>query len=196
MKEEKLQKKVKHSLSHARYQHTLGVMDTAESLAARYGCDAKKARLAALLHDSAKLMKDKKKIDLCEKYGVAVNETERQNPSLLHAKCGALLAKYRYEVNDFDILHAIAVHTTGVPDMNLLDQIIFVADYIEPGREKAPHLPELRKLAERDLEETVYRILDDSVAHLRERSDRAIDPMTLQAYLFYKQKMEQRNTEA
>ncbi len=192
MNEKKLQKKIKRRLSESRYRHTLGVAETAVHLAGIYGCDADTARCAALLHDSAKLMRDEKKIALCAKYGVFVSDAERRNPGLLHAKCGAILAKQHYGIEDPDILHAIAVHTTGEPGMNLLDKILFVSDYIEPGRQKAPHLPELRKLAETDLDETVYRILEDTVAFLHERQDRETDPTTQEAYLYYKQKMEQR----
>lgn len=109
-----------------------------------------------------------------------------QNPSLLHAKCGAILAEHEYQIIDFDILHAIRVHTTGVPNMSLLDKIIFIADYIEPNRDKAPHLKELRKLADKDLDETTYLILKDTVDYLKAHEDQTMDPTTVSAYEYYR----------
>ena len=131
-------------------------------------------------------MADDKKIALCREYGVSISDAEYKNPSLLHAKCGAILAEHEYQIIDFDILHAIRVHTTGVPDMSLLDKIIFIADYIEPNRDKAPHLKELRKLADKDLDETTYLILKDTVDYLKAHEDQTMDPTTVSAYEYYR----------
>ena len=144
MTTKEIQKDLKNKLKPARYEHTLGVSDTARHLAEIHGYDSVKAALAGLLHDCAKYMSDDKKIALCREYGISISDAEYKNPSLLHAKCGAILAEHEYQIIDFNILHAIRVHTTGVPDMSLLDKIIFIADYIEPNRDKAPHLKELR----------------------------------------------------
>ena len=67
-------------------------------------------------------MDDDTKIALCREYNTSISDAEYKNPSLLHAKCGAILAEQEYHITDFDILHAIRVHTTGVPDMSLLDK--------------------------------------------------------------------------
>jgi len=190
MKYKDIQKELKKQLKPSRYGHTLGVVETALDLAEIYGCDANKARYAALLHDCAKYMSAEEKIDLCRKYGVPINNVELENPSLLHAKCGAILAKHHYGIDDEEILHAIAVHTTGEPDMNLLDEIIFVSDYIEPGRETAPNLYTLRKMAKTDLDKTTYRILSDTVSYLNNRRNQAMDPTTLKAYQYYKDKVD------
>jgi predicted HD superfamily hydrolase involved in NAD metabolism len=122
---------------------------------------------------------------MCQKYNVPVTDVELANPSLLHAKCGAILAEHKYGVSDPDILHAIQVHTTGVPDMNLLDKIVFIADYIEPNRDHAPNLAELRALADSDLDQTTYQILKDTVDYLNKRSEQMLDPVTKEAYQYY-----------
>ena len=70
--------------------------------------------------------------------------------------------------------------------MNLLDKIIFVADYIEPGRNKQPRLDILRTTAYTDLDECVYMILEDSVAYLNTNPD-MVDPTTLDTYNYYKE---------
>ena len=184
-----MRKKVKKYLDKNRYNHTLGVMYTAGALAMRYGTDMDRALTAGLLHDCAKGIPDEQKFSMCREYGVSVTDAERANPPLLHAKCGALVAEYKYGIGDEEILHAIRVHTTGCIHMSLLDEIIFVADYIEPGRDQAPHLKELRKLAQRDLEQTTYRIMADTVCYLQSSPERAqmMDPATYQAYLYYKE---------
>ena len=181
----KMRKKVKKYLDQDRYEHTLGVMYLCASLAMRYNGDINEAMIAGLLHDCAKCIPSKKKIRLCEKYHLSVSESERQNPSLLHAKLGAYLAATKYHVRDQRILDAIICHTTGKPKMTMLDKILYIADYIEPGRKEAPNLPEVRKLAFQDIDDCLYLILKDSLAYLHTRN-LAIDPMTEKTYLYYK----------
>lgn len=192
MKYKKIQNEVKASLKKSRFQHTMGVVKTAVQLAEIYGCDRKKAKYAALLHDCAKHLPDPDKIEMCRENNLPVSPAEMENPSLLHAKCGAILARETYGIEDEDILHAITVHTTGVPDMSLLDQIIFVADYIEPGRDSAPHLDELRKMALTDLDRTTWRILEDTVSYLSENHASHMDPTTVAACQFYREKYAER----
>ena len=90
----------------------------------------------------------------------------------------------KYKVEDPEILSAITWHTTGKENMTLLEKIIYIADYIEPARNKAPHLTRLRKLAFTDIDECMYEILKDSMAYLSE-NPKTMDPMTEQAYQFY-----------
>lgn len=177
---------LKDRLKKSRFIHTEGVVSVARHLARIYHYNEEKASMAALLHDCAKHMPDEERIACCEAHGVPVTDSERSNLSLLHAKCGAILAEEVYGVENQEILHAIRVHTTGEAGMNLLDKIIYVADYIEPNRTAAPHLDELRALAETDLDQTVARILSDTLNHLKE-SGRVIDDTTQKAYDYYKQ---------
>lgn len=176
----------------SRYQHTLGVMYTAASLAMAYQYDIDKAMFAGLLHDCAKNVPHEKKLELCKKYQVEVTDIERENPFLLHAKVGAIIARKKYHVKDEEILHAIAVHTTGAPNMNTLDMILFIADYIEPGRDKAKNLGQVRKMAYQNLEHTVEKILSDTLNYLNGKSGR-IDPTTELTYQYYKNRRELAN---
>lgn len=168
-----------------RYLHTLGVIETATKLAEIYGCDVEKARMTALLHDCAKYMPEKDKMEICAKYGVCVSEIEKKNTELLHGKAGALFAKEQFRVSD-DITDAIFYHTTGNPDMSLLTQIIFVADYIEPGRNHISQLPELRKLAETDINKATAQILHYTLSYLNQQPSQNIDPMTADTFEYYK----------
>ena len=183
-----LQKQMKEELSEDRFEHTLGVMYTAESLAMRYGVDMTKAAVAGLLHDCAKCIPNSQKIRLCKKHNLEVTENEEKNPSLLHAKLGALLAQKAYGVNDPEILSAIRWHTTGKPDMTMLEMIVYMADYIEPNRDKAPNLREIRKLSFENLEEALYKVLESTLSYLSDRPD-SVDPMTQLSFDFYKWKL-------
>ncbi len=116
---QKLRKKMKHTLDKERYQHTLGVMYLASSLAMCHKEDVDKALTAGVLHDCAKCIPAGERIARCEAYGLPVTDVERKNPSLLHAKLGAKMAQEIYGVQDPDILNAIASHTTGRPGMSL-----------------------------------------------------------------------------
>ncbi len=176
-----------------RFDHTIGVAYTAAALAMRYGYDVKRAQLAGLLHDCAKHYSDEKILQSCEKYNISMKEVERENPFLLHAKLGAFLAMHKYHIEDDEVIEAILVHTTGKPDMSLLDKIIYVADYIEPNRHRAPNLKEIRKLAFVDIDQALYKILFQTI-HYLEESHGDIDEMTYQAYEYYK-KEKQEDTE-
>ena len=162
----KLRKKVKDVMTKARYEHTLGVEFTAASLAMRYGVDIDKAEIAGLLHDCAKCIDDEETRDDCKKYGVELTDVEKRNPFLIHSKLGAVYAEKRYDIKDDEIISAIRFHTTGKPDMTLLEKIIYIADYIEPGRDKAPNLKEIRKMAFMDIDEAMYMILKDTLDYL------------------------------
>ncbi len=183
---EQMQEQLKQDLKPDRYIHTMGVVDTAVQLALHYHADAGQARIAALLHDCAKYIPMEERIDYCRSHQVEVTEAEEENLTLLHAKCGSIRAQEEYGISDPDILHAITVHTTGCPDMNLLDKIIFVADYIEPNRDTAPNLEKWRKMAYEDLDGTVAGISSDTLAYLKD-AGRPIDPVTYDTWVYYSQ---------
>lgn len=182
----KIKKTLKKELDKDRYEHTLGVMYTSACLAMANDYDMEKAQLAGLLHDCAKCIPNEKKLKICAKNNIPVTQVEKDNPFLLHAKVGAFLARVLYEVEDEEILHAISVHTTGAPAMNTLDKIVFIADYIEPKRDKAANLKEIRKTAFEDLDEALKMILSDTIHYLNgSKNDKNIDPMTIETYHYY-----------
>ena len=187
-----IQEKLKIALDEPRFEHTIGVMYTAGCMAMAHGYEIPKAMLAGLLHDCAKCMTHEERLLLCEQHQIPVTESELKNKALLHAKAGAILAKIEYDITDEDILHAICVHTTGEPDMNVLDKIIYIADYIEPGRDKAPNLEAVRSLAYVDLDACMAQILDDTLSYLASRGG-DIDPTTELTYQFYKKHQKERD---
>lgn len=180
----KIRKKLEKDLDHKRFEHTLGVAYTACALAMCHQEDIAKAQIAGLLHDCAKCMDNEKKLSICHKQNIQVTDIERQNPFLLHAKVGCYLARKQFRVHDQDILNAVLNHTTGRPGMSLLEKIIYIADYIEPGRKHAPNLYEVRRLAFVDIDAALIKILQDTLVYLRS-IDSPIDPATQQTYDYY-----------
>lgn len=184
----KIRKAMEKNLDPKRYEHTLGVEYTAAALAMRYDSDIKNAQLAGLLHDCAKCMSDEKRLKICEKHNISVNEVERRNPFLLHAKVGSFLAMNEYGVKNTDVINAILNHTTGRPGMSTLEKILFIADYIEPGRKHGPNLAEIRRLAFIDLDKALLRVLEDTLSYLGEGGGE-VDPMTGKTYEYYRREV-------
>lgn len=180
----KIREHMKDKLNPMRYEHTLGVTYTCMALAMRYEYDLKKAELAGLLHDCAKRYNENSIIKKCLNKGIELTESELSAPAIVHAKLGAWMAEHKYGITDPEILSAIACHTTGKPAMGLLDKILYVADYIEPGRDRAPLLGEMRKLAFVNLDEALYRIMKGILEYLTE-SETQIDDMTRVAFEYY-----------
>lgn len=175
-----------------RYEHTVGVAYTAASLAMGLGDEnlQKQAFLAGMLHDCAKYYTGREQIALCSEYDIPLTEIEKENTALIHGKLGAYLAKERYGITDSDILSAITWHTTGKPDMTILEKILYIADYIEPKRkmDTSPYsLEDIRKCCFQNLDQGLYMILCCSVSYL-EQSGKKMDPLTLETYNYYKNK--------
>lgn len=186
----KIRKKMEKSMDAHRFEHTLGVTYTAACLAMRYNVDIMKAQTAGLLHDCAKCMSNEKRLSICKKHNIQMNAAEMENPLLLHAKVGSFIAMEEFNIHDEEIISAILNHTTGRPGMSALEKIIYIADYIEPGRKQAPNLPEVRKMAFVDLDKALLMILEDTLTYLQ-GTNNVVDPMTQKTYDYYKQKMEE-----
>lgn len=188
----KISDHLKTILKESRFSHTIGVAKTAKDMAESFGVNPNKAYLAGILHDCAKGYSDDELIAFCKDNGVEITEIEGKAPHLLHAKVGAHLAKEHYGITDDEVLSAILWHTTGKPEMTKLEQIIFCADYIEPGRNKQPNLETLREIAHKDLDLLTYMILKDTVEYLDRTNRKTIDFHTREAYEYYKKIIDER----
>lgn len=171
-------------LTEKRFEHTLGVAYTAAALAMAYDEDMQKAYVAGLLHDCTKYMSQDENLVFCKNHHITLSKAELKTSSLLHAKTGCKMAEEKYHIKDPEILNAICFHTTGCPDMTMLEKIIFIADYIEPQRCFDPDLPFIRNMAFHNLNEAIIKILRNTLVHL-EQSATTIDPMTQKTYDFY-----------
>lgn len=182
-----IKEKLQSALSIDRYIHTLGVAEEAQKLAAVYG-DAelvKKAKYAGLLHDCAKDYPDDMKKRFCKEYHVPVDDVMKKQLGLIHPFLGAEVAKREYGVEDEDIIGAIRWHTTGKPEMTVLEKIVFIADYIEPNRKPFDGLEKARKLAYEDLDKAMAYILESTIEYVKERN-RALHPYSVEALEYYK----------
>lgn len=177
-----------HILKPTRYEHTLGVMHTAINLGMRYDFPLEMCRYAGLLHDCAKSYTKEELIAFCEDKNIEITDSEYKAPHLLHGKVGAYISKNKYNITDERILNAIINHTTGRPSMSLLEQIVFVADYIEPRRSKANRLNEIRAMAYYDIDIATAMILKDTISYLKD-IDAFIDDKTTRTYEYYYNKI-------
>lgn len=151
----------------------------AESLARVHGADPLQARVAALLHDLARLYPADRLLRECAERGMAIDPFERAHPIVLHARLGAELARERFGVDDAAVLSAIRKHTLADAVMSPLDKVVYLADGLEPGRDFADRAA-LAALAYRDLDAAMHALLASSIAYLRKRG-LAVAPQTLAA---------------
>ena len=179
MKREEALACVKEQLTEQRYIHTVGVMETAVKLAERFGADLKKAEIAAIFHDYAKF-RPKEEMKQIILDGGGPLEVLNFHHELWHAPAGAALVKTEVGITDEDILSAIRFHTSGRPNMTLLEKVIYVADYIEPGR-RFPGVEEVRTLAEEDLDLALIQALKNTMTFLISKNQ-AVYPETVATY--------------
>ncbi len=183
-----LREKAYAMLSEKRIAHVAGCETEAVRLAERWGEDPEKAATAGILHDITKKLKYDQQLQLLEKYGMICDSAELANPKLLHAITGAALARDLFGIDD-EIYGAIRWHTTGKPDMTLLEKIIYLADYIEPTRD-FPGLKKLRKCCYQDLDAAMALGLRMSLEEIRSQGTQ---PHTdsVEAYRWYSREKDQ-----
>ena len=162
---ELLRTKLREWLKEKRYLHSLGVEETAVKLARRYGLDEEQAAVAALLHDWGRGLENDLLLKKAKEFDIVVEGIEEKAPHLLHGPVGAKLVELELGINDPAILQAIALHTTGAGKMSLLDKVIYLADYVEPGR-MFSGVEQIRKVAFLDLERALLMAAENSLYHL------------------------------
>lgn len=181
-----LQQEMSRILKPKRYLHVLGVQYTSASLAMRYHADLKKVQIAGLLHDCAKNLCDEMQMAECNKYNLSISEVEEKAPYLLHGKLGAYYTKTRYNIEDQEVLDAIIYHTTGRPEMTLIEKIVYVADYIEPSRNasKIRGMDEIRSMAFVDLDRAIVMIAKNTLDYIQSTGGE-IDQTTVSTLSYY-----------
>lgn len=169
-------------LAPKRVAHVAGCESEAVLLAKHWHEDEEAAATAGILHDITKKLSYDEQLILCEKYGIICNEAELNAPKLLHAKTGAALSRQLFGVSE-EIYEAIRWHTTGRPDMTLLEKIIYLADYIEPNRD-FEGLDRLRELAYSDIDGAMALGLEMSLEDIKSRGNEPYKD-TVEAYVWY-----------
>ena len=178
---EQLEKVVISLLNPNRVAHVLGCRETAVALARHWGADETDAARAAILHDVTKAIDGPLQLTLCEAYGKILSDFSRKYPKTLHALTGSMVAERIFGENEA-VVSAIRHHTTGKADMNLLEMIIYVADYMEPNRD-FPGVEQLRELAYRDIRAALKLGLEMTLAHLK-RQGNEVSPESREALAF------------
>ena len=169
-------------LAPKRVAHVAGCESEAVLLAKHWHEDEEAAATAGILHDITKKLSYDEQLILCEKYGIICSEAELNAPKLLHAKTGAALSRQLFGVSE-EVYEAIRWHTTGKPDMTLLEKIIYLADYIEPNRD-FEGLDRLRELAYSDIDGAMALGLEMSLEDIRSRGAEPYKD-TVEAYEWY-----------
>jgi len=185
-----IQQKLQKALKPERYMHTLGVAYLSASLAMCHGVSHRDALIAGLLHDCAKNYPEDFMLSECMKLGISISEQEQHMPQLIHAAYGAYLAATDYHISQEDIILAIRNHTLGRPEMTPLEQIVYLADYLEPERNHptVPVLDEIRKTAFQNLDEAVVLVSENSIRYF-EKTGKETDPMVYRVNQYYKEKI-------
>lgn len=179
---EEIYKVVENTLSERRFYHSVCVMNRAVEYAQIYGIDVEKAKLAGLVHDIAKEVPKEMCIENAEKLGVKLDEVEKINPALIHAKAGAKIAEVEFGL-DKEICDAIAYHTTGKENMTTLQKIIYLADFTGIDR-KFDDLDYLYNLCKENLDKAMlYSLRKTILEKVDENKIMHLD--TVKAYNYY-----------
>jgi nicotinate-nucleotide adenylyltransferase len=181
---EKIDAVLKERLARERYLHTQGVMYTAGVLAMKYQVNIYDAMTAGLLHDCGKYPTVAEQLEKIKDYEIELLKEESENPSLLHAPLGAYLAQYEFGVSEDSIINAIRYHTTGRPEMTMLEKILYIADFIEPYRGDNWKFRKIRELSFIDIDQAVHKCAELVIAHLIENK-RKVGVMTIQTLYYY-----------
>lgn len=182
---DELEKVVISLLKPSRVNHVLGCRDTAVKLAKHWGADETDAARAGILHDVTKALDGPLQLTLCDEYGTILTDFGKKYPKTLHALTGALVAERIFGENQA-VVSAIRHHTTGKANMSLLEQIIYVADYMEPNRD-FPGVERLRELAFSDLDGALKLGLEMTLEHLK-RQGAEVSPESRDALAYLYQK--------
>lgn len=154
--------RLKEDIGIERYNHSLRVVDISKKLAEKYGVNVKKASIAALLHDCGKFKDKKRLLKLANDFGIILDNVMEYNWHFIHGPLGAKIAKKIYNIHDEEILNAICYHTTGRENMSLLEKVIYIGDYIEPGR-SFKGVDEIREKVDVDLNKGVLCAMDNTI---------------------------------
>ena len=164
-----------------RVAHVLGCRDEAVKMAAHWGENVENAARAGILHDITKVLDGPLQLTLCAAYDKVLNDFSRKYPKTLHALTGSLVAEKIFGENEA-VVEAICNHTTGRANMNTLEKIIYVADYMEPCRD-FPGVEKLRELAYSDLDAALKLGLEMTLAHLA-RQGNEVSPESREALAY------------
>lgn len=174
--------KVKEQVSEKRFKHILGVEQAALELARANDYELEKASVAALVHDYAKERSEAEFKALIVQTGLE-QDLLNWNNFIWHGVVGAEIIKKELKITDEEILNAVRRHTVGAKEMTTLDQIVYAADYIEPGRD-FPGVDQARQLAAESLRAAVEFETKHTLLYLM-NNNKTIYPAAILTYNAY-----------
>jgi predicted HD superfamily hydrolase involved in NAD metabolism len=174
----KIEQKLKEMLDEKRYIHSKNVLKAAIELGKNFNVDLEKIKMAALLHDCAKNLRNDELLIKAYKYGIIVDEIQKIQPFLLHGPVGAYLSKFEFGIDDEDVFNAIYYHTTGRKDMTTFEEIIYLADFISIDR-NFEGVEEIRKKAFENFEEALLMSCNSTLTYVINRN-LPIHPLTIE----------------
>lgn len=182
IKYEELYNEVKEMLSKKRFMHSERVVNRAIEYATIYHVDIETVKLVAIAHDIAKELSEEENKKYISKYNIELDEIEKLNNSLLHAKIGAFICKEKYNFTD-DMANSVRYHTTGRENMSMLEKIIYLADTTEEGREEYLK-KECVDIIKKDIDKGMMKVSKWVVNKLL-KMDKVIHLDTIKCYNYY-----------
>ena len=189
--EETIKKRLSELLDEERFNHSLSVEKTALELALHHCVPEDKARIAGYLHDVGRSVEKAGFLKKAREFGIKPDEVENFQPKLLHSRLGAIIAEKDFNITDKEILGAIENHTSGRPGMSKLEQVVYLADHIEPGR-KFKGVEEVRSLAYLNMDLAIAKSTTSMIEMLLAKN-LPIHPRTIKTGNFYLIKVKDKN---
>lgn len=171
---------IRNSLSKERYEHSLGVAETAAHLGKKFGIDTDRLEIAALLHDAGKHYDGEERDNFIIDKHILLTPDDLRAKGVIHAKISAVIAREKFQIEDKEILDAVYYHTSGHPDFTRFQKIIFASDYLDPARGLSDR-KKLVKLVETDFERGVLEIIKTKIFWVMERNDH-LHPLSVEFY--------------
>ncbi len=171
---------LKSFVSEKRFNHIENVAKTAKKYAKKLELDHYKAELSAWLHDCAKELPNEKLLEYAKEKNIELDKADFDNPHVLHARVGSLMAKEKFGIDDTDVLAGIRCHTLAEPDMSKIAMVVYLADSCEPGRERKFAAPIRKTFKEKGLENAVLHAINSKLLDVIEKN-KIVHPLTIRA---------------
>ena len=156
-----LEAKVRAMIKPKRFVHSEGVAAVSAELAERFALNVQDARYIGIYHDAYRYSADSSSPDFCRSHGIEVFPEEEADPMLLH---GALAAIHFDDDAEGTVPDAFKIavrhHTLGSKEMGPYGAVVYIADYIEPGRKHLTDEDRKHILSAETLEGMIIRIMD------------------------------------
>ena len=178
--EPKIKNWLENNVTAKRYKHILGVAKTAKKYAKKLKLDYFKAELSGLLHDCAKELTNPELLRIAKRKKIKLDKIDLQNPHILHARVGEMIAKEKFKIKDKDVLAGIRCHTLAEPDMTKLAMVVYLADSTEPSRNKEKSTAIRKTLKDKGLEKALLHAIDEKLIDVIEK-ERLVHPYTINA---------------